>query len=243
MNQKMSVILPVYNESRFISEIFDRVLNFSKKNQDFHFIFVDDGSKDDTKKIIQKKIRDSKYKKIKLISYIPNKGKGHAVKKGVELAYGDHIFFTDADLAYSLDYLKDFSKRLEEHDLTIGWRPPLLENLKNIKPIRKLAGKTFNLFSRFLLELNYRDMQAGIKGFRRAAAKYLFSKNKINGWSFDAEIIFLAQKKGYSISQIPVKVSESNLKINSQVKLFRDSIKMFFSLLKIRFNYLMGKYE
>jgi len=242
MKQKVSVILPVYNESKYISDIFREIADFSRKNPDFDFIFVDDGSKDRTKIILQNRIKESG-NNIKLISYNPNKGKGYAIKKGIEMAEGEHICFTDGDLAYSPEYLKDFSRKLEESDMVIGWRPPLSENLKNTKGIRKLAGKIFNFFSRAILQLNYRDMQAGIKGFRKPAARYLFSKNKINGWSFDAEIIFLASKRGYSISQIPVKVSESNLKMKSQVSLVRDSIKMFISLLKIRFNYLLGKYE
>lgn len=243
MNQKVSVILPVYNESKYISKIFDEILNFSKKNENFDFIFVDDGSRDNTKIILQERIANSKNKKIKLLSYSPNKGKGYAVKKGVEVAEGEHICFTDGDLAYSLEYLKKFSEKLNENDIVIGWRAPFSENLKNTKAIRKLAGKTFNFISRTILQLTYTDMQAGIKGFRKQVAKYLFSKNKINGWSFDTEILFLSIKKGYPIFEFPVKISDSNLKVNSQVKLFRDSIKMFLSLLKIRFNYLLGKYE
>lgn len=243
MKQKVSVILPVYNESEYIEEIFDKILDFSFKNLPFNFIFVDDGSKDSTKEIIKRKIKESKNNRINLVSYNPNKGKGYAIKKGIQAAEGDKICFTDGDLAYSLEYLKEFSERLNKSDIVIGWRAPFSENFENTKPIRRLSGTIFNFFSKVVLELNYPDMQAGIKGFKKPVAKHLFSKNKINGWSFDTEIIFLAKRKGYSISQVPVRVSDSNLNIKSKVNLIRDSIKMFFSLLKIRFNYLLGKYE
>jgi len=242
MDSRVSVILPVYNEEESAGYVFDSVLDFSRKNPDYDFIFVSDGSTDSTKRVLQNRITESKPRKIKLISYNANMGKGHAVRKGVEKAEGDYICFTDGDLAYPLSYLKDFSKRLERDDIVIGWRAPFAENLQNMKEIRKIAGKTFNLFSRKLLGLNYLDMQAGIKGFRKKAAKHLFSINKINGWSFDTEIIYLAKKKGYKISELPVKVSKSNLEVKSQVKLVRDSLRMFFSLLKIRINYLSGKY-
>jgi glycosyltransferase involved in cell wall biosynthesis len=241
MNQKVSVILPVYNESEFIGEIFEKVRQFSLKNPEFNFIFVDDGSKDSTKKIILGLVKTSA--RIRLVSCPENKGKGYAIRKGVENSSGGKICFTDGDLAYSLDYLKIFSERLKESDVVIGWRAPFSENLENTKSIRKLAGKVFNFFSRIFLDLDFPDMQAGIKGFRKEAAEYLFSKQKINRWSFDTEVIFLAKRKKYSISQVPVKVSESNLKIKSQVHLVRDSLKMFASLLKIRFNHLLGKYE
>ncbi len=242
MDPKVSVILPIYNEDKSAGYVFDSVLNFSRKNPNYDFIFVNDGSTDFTKKILQDRLIESKPRKIKLISVSPNMGKGHAVRKGVEKAEGDHICFTDGDLAYPLSYLKEFSKRLEKDDVVIGWRAPFAENLRNMRAIRKIAGKTFNFLSRKLLGLNYPDMQAGIKGFRKKAAKHLFSINKVNGWSFDTEIIYLAKKKGYRISELPVKVSESNLEVKSQVKLMRDSLRMFFSLLKIRINDLSGEY-
>ncbi len=240
MDQKISVILPVYNESRFIGEIFEEVREFSVQNPNFDFIFIDDGSTDSTKMILSELVKG--VDRVRLISYSSNNGKGFAVRKGVENSSGEFVCFTDGDLAYSLDYLKVFSKKLLDSDVVIGWRAPFSENLENTKSIRKLAGKVFNFFSRLILELDFPDMQAGIKGFRRGAADYLFSKQKINGWSFDTEIMFLAKRRNYFISQVPVKVSDSNLKIKSQVHLFRDSLKMFGSLLKIRFNYFLGKY-
>ncbi len=242
MYQKVSVILPIYNEDESAGYVFDSVLNFSKKNPNYDFIFVNDGSTDSTKKILQERLIESKPQRIKLVSLNMNMGKGYAIRKGVEKAEGDHICFTDGDLAYPLSYLKEFSKRLEKDDVVMGWRAPFAENLHNMTAIRKIAGKTFNFLSRNLLGLSYPDMQAGIKGFRKKAAKHLFSINKVNGWSFDTEIIYLAKKKGYKISELPVKVSKSNLEVKSQVKLVRDSLSMFFSLLKIRINDFSGKY-
>jgi len=242
MDKRVSVILPIYNEDSSVGQVFDSVLDFSRKNPNYDFILVNDGSTDSTKKILKEHMAESKPKRIKLISLSRNMGKGHAVRKGVEKAEGEHICFTDGDLAYSLSYLKDFSKKLETEDLVIGWRAPFPENLRNTKEIRIIAGKSFNFLSKKILGLDYPDMQAGIKGFRKKAAKHLFSLNKVNGWSFDTEIIYLAKKKGYTISEFPVKVSEANLEVKSQVKLVRDSLKMFFSLLKIRINDLSGKY-
>lgn len=240
---KVAVILPVYNEAKCIAKTWDSVLKFSSARPYYHFTFVNDGSIDQTKQILDTKLAIASNNKIKVIEYEKNKGKGFAVKTAVESAYEDYICFIDSDLAYSLEHLDILVNKLEELDVVIGCRNLIPKSIKRVNLTRKLAGKIFNTISKKLLNLPFCDMQAGIKGFKKDVAKEVFQRQEITGFSFDVELIFLAKKKGYKIGQIPVMVSETHLNKVSKVNLLIDSIKMLLDLLKIRYNDLMGKYE
>ena len=161
---------------------------------------------------------------------------------GVKKARGDYICFIDSDMAYSLDHLFLLTNALRESDMAMGSRRFYLENADNIRQIRIFFSKSFNLFIRIILGINYKDTQAGVKGFRRDLAKNIFSLQKIDGWAFDVEKIYLAKKKGAVILEIPALVSKKHLLIKSNVKLIKDSVKMFLSLLSIKLNDLKGMY-
>ncbi len=240
---KIAVILPVYNEANCIEKTFDRILEFSQKNHAYNFIIVNDGSTDDTLQIIENKLNTSQTHHIKLISYSDRQGKGYAVKKGGECTDADCICFMDGDLAYSLEHLEPLVEKLEKFDVVIGCRNLDRENFRNLTLIRKISGKIFNFISRKILNLPYRDMQAGLKGFQKIAAQEIFKQQTITGFSFDAELLFLAAKKGYKIGEIPARISEEHLYKKSKVNIVKDSLKMFSCLLKIRYNNRFGNYE
>ena len=241
--KSISVILPVYNESRCIKLTVDAVIEYSKNNPNFHFIFVNDGSTDETRAIIENKLLESRTSHIFLLSYEENQGKGHAIKKGVEFSRGDYICFIDSDLAYSLTHLDFLIDKLEYFDVVIGCRNLMPTNVKRVKLIRFVAGKVFNILSRSILSLNFSDMQAGIKGFKKEIAKDLFAKQRIKRFCFDVELMYLAQKQRYSIGEIPVIVSMTHTEKASKVNLAVDSLRMLMSLLKIRINDGLGRYE
>lgn len=243
MDKEISVILPCYNEESIIKNIIKEISNFSLNNLEYEFIFVDDGSKDNTLEILKNVLNKSKNKSITLLSYKPNKGKGYAIRTGVQKATGKFICFIDSDLAYSLNHLNILKKKLETCDVAIGCRGLSKENAQTTKIIRVLAGKCYNLFSRIILNLPYEDMQAGVKGYRNKIAKEIFSKQLINDFAFDVEVLYLTKKKGYKIKEIPATISKNHKNQVSQVNLIRDSLKMFSSLIKIKLNDLRGKYE
>ncbi len=240
---KIAVILPVYNEANCIEKTFDRVLEFAQKNHAYNFIIVNDGSTDKTLQIIENKLTIFPTHHIKLISYSERQGKGYAIKKGSESVDADCICFMDGDLAYSLEHLEPLVEKLEKFDVVIGCRNLDRQNFRNLTLIRKISGKIFNFISRKILNLPYRDMQAGLKGFKKNVAQELFKQQTITGFSFDAELLFLAQKKGYTIGEIPARVSEQHLYKISKVNIIKDSLKMFSCLLKIRYNNRAGNYE
>ncbi len=239
---KVSVIIPVYNEEKYIERTLISVLKFVKTRPYYHFIFVDDGSTDKTRKILETKLEAPKTK-AKVISYKSNRGKGHAVKTGLKYAYGDYVCFLDSDLAYSLDHLEILVDKLEKFDVVIGCRNLIPESVKRVNLIRKVAGAIFNIVSRKILDLPFKDMQAGIKGFKKDVAKELFKKQEMTGFAFDVELIYIARKKGYTIGEIPARVSNKHLNKASKVNLLVDSIKMLVDLLKINYNNRIGRYE
>lgn len=238
--KETSVIIPVYNEESNVAGTIKKVLEFSAKEPDFNFIFVNDGSVDRTLEILKSEVGEKE--RIKILSYNPNRGKGFAIKRGVEYVNSDYVVFIDGDLAYSLDNLVLMRELLEKNDVVIGSRALCEENATQLTMARKIFGKGFNFLSRTILGLKYRDMQAGIKGFRKEVAKELFKLQKIRGFAFDVEIIYIGKKKNYSIKEMSVRVSENHQLKKSKVNLIRDSFKMFFNLIGIRLNDLAGKY-
>lgn len=241
--ERISVILPVYNEEKCIINTFHSVLEYANNNPLYHFIFVNDGSTDDTQEILEAQIAKSRTHQIQLVSYPHNEGKGYAIKKGLEYSDGDYICFLDSDLAYSLSHLEFLVDKLDAFDVVIGCRNLISSNLKRVRFRRRLAGKLFNKISREILSLDFRDMQAGIKGFRKDVAIDLFEKQTIKRFCFDVELIYLAKKKGYSIGEIPAIVSDIHFHKVSKVNIFIDSLKMLISLIKILNNDKLGRYE
>jgi glycosyltransferase involved in cell wall biosynthesis len=241
---KISVILPVYNELECINKTFEAVLEYSEAHPFYQFIFVDDGSTDGTQYLLKTKIAEiEQIYPISLISYEQNQGKGYAIKKGLESTCGDYICFIDSDLAYSLYHLDFLAEQLESFDVVIGCRNLIFDNFQRVKPMRILAGKLFNWMTQGILSIKFSDVQAGLKGFRRDVAQTLFEKQTIKRFCFDVELIYLAQKMGYTIGEIPALVSSTHLSKISKVNLFKDSMRMLQSLIQIKINDNLGLYE
>ncbi len=217
-------------------------MGYLQTHPNYTFIFVDDGSSDRTKYIISSGIHLTKTRQIQLLSYRPRARKGHAISRGVDYAQSDYVCFLDGDLAYSLDHLDRLVEKLDYAEVAIGCRG-LASHNKDLKWSRKIAGKVYNFLSCKVLNLQYRDMQAGLKGFQKHAAKTLFSKQALTGFSFDAELLYLAKKSGYTIVEIPAKVSDQHQAKHSKVNLVQDSIRMLIDLLRIRFNDVIGRYR
>jgi dolichyl-phosphate beta-glucosyltransferase len=240
---KIAVILPVYNEANCIEQTFDKIVDFSQRYHAYNFIIVNDGSTDNTREILEHKLKALPTNHIQLIAYSQRRGKGYAVRKGSECAEGDCICFMDGDLAYSLEHLEPLVEKLEKFDVVIGCRNLDRANFRNLTLLRKVAGKIFNWISRSLLNLKYKDMQAGIKGFKKNAAREIFKRQTLTGFCFDAELLFLAKKQGYTIGEIPARVSQQHLYKSSRVNILKDSLKMLGCLLKIIYNDRSGVYE
>lgn len=237
--EKVSLIIPVYNEGEAIKHTLKKLnLFLIKEKTDWEILIVDDGSTDDSLKIL----KNHKPKFFKIISYPNNQGKGFAIKKGVTYASGEYICFIDSDLAYSFENLRKALEELRNFDICIGSRSLSNHNQEKITTQRKILGKGFNFLTNLLLGYKFKDTQCGLKAFRRKTAKTLFSKQTINSFSFDTELLYLARKKGYKVKEIEAIVLEGHLNKKSKVNLLIDPLKMFLDLFKIRLNNFKGKY-
>jgi len=239
----VAVILPIYNEAKIVEEVFDKVCEFAVDNPAFKFIFVDDGSLDSTAELLSRRIQRTDSDRFTLVSYAPNQGKGFAIRKGMEHTDTDLVCFTDGDLAYSLDHLPLLVEALSSYDVVTGSRSLVPEKQKNIQLARRIMGWSFNRLVRIILDLPYRDTQAGLKGFRREAAEQIFARQRIFDFTFDAELLFLARRLGYRIAEVPAQVSETHVYKGSHVSLLRDTPRMFLSIIRIRCNSTLGKYD
>lgn len=232
----LSVIVPVYNEVERLSNLL--VIDKFLKKQKFktELIVVNDGSTDKTLQKLK-----SFFQKNKIFSYFPNKGKGFAIKTGMLAAKGQYRLFTDIDLSTPIDEFQKFGPYLNKYDVLIGSRKLNSSTVIVHQPlIREYLGKGFTQLSRIILQMDISDFTCGFKCFSKKAAEEIFSKQKINRWGFDSEILFLSKIKGLKIKEIPVKWLNDN---RTRVKFPGDLIRSFYELLQIRYNYFKKLYE
>jgi len=242
---RLTVILPVYNESGLILRSVENVLDYASKHPEYRFVFVDDGSTDETVKLLRSRLEEGNDQAVSFLALPRNRGKGHAIKTTLGLTQSPYVCFTDGDLAYSLDYLPVLENALETHDLAIGSRslPGGSRNQAGVIRSRKLLGWAFNAMVRLSLGLPFRDTQAGLKGFRADVAEHLFEVQRIHGFGFDAEILFLAKKYGYRVAEFPVEVRSDHSYKNAKIALFKTAFRMLTEVIDIRTNQVLGRYR
>jgi dolichyl-phosphate beta-glucosyltransferase len=238
----VAVILPTFNERNNIEQMVGEVSVFAAENPHYRFLFVDDASNDGTDEILGATVKGQKQSNISFFRCDKNRGKGNAVRTGFERVEADVFCFIDSDLAYSPDHLKLLEEGLRTSDIVIGSRRLSSGRVRRPSLRRRMLGETFNRLARVILNLPFHDTQAGLKGFRFQAAQRIFGKSSIPGFGFDVELLFLARKFGYSISEVPVNVSDRHSYKKGKLKLMKDSVIMFFNLLLIRLRNFAGSY-
>lgn len=215
---QLSIIIPCYNEEKRLTKKFAFQIDFLREHiKPFEVILINDGSTDKTEQIINN--LSTKYPQVKAISYSKNRGKGYAVKLGVESAKGKIIGFTDADFAISLKDLPRVLTLLEtDFDIVIGNRKTKVSKLSNSPDrIRRIFSFLHSNINNFLLDLGpIKDTLCGFKFFKRDVAKNLFKDLNIYRWFFDLAILIAAKKLNKKIIQIPVEWQEIR---GGQVKL------------------------
>lgn len=232
----ISVILPVFNESKRLFNL-EKVISYLESRKDFksEIVVVNDGSSDNTLELL------NNYKGIKIVSYSKNRGKGFAVKSGMLASSGDYRLFSDVDLSTPIEEIDKVLAQLENADVIIGSRKTGSAKV-TVKQslLRETLGRGFTKLSQIVLQVSVSDFTCGFKCFSRKAAEKIFDKVTIDRWGFDSEILFLAEKYGYEIKEIPVSWANDK---NTKVRFPQDIINSFLELLKIRLNNLLGKYN
>jgi glycosyltransferase involved in cell wall biosynthesis len=156
-------------------------------------------------------------------------------------AKGDVLLFSDADLSSPIEEAdKLFAAIVNGADIAIGsrWIDSRLQIRK--QPLhRRIFGRIFNLVLRVILGLQFKDTQCGFKAFTRRSAQAIFPQQKIERWGFDPELLYLARKFGFTVSEVPVTWSHRE---GTRIHPLRDGVRMFVELLRIRWYALKGNY-
>lgn len=233
--EKISVIIPVYNEESRLKKALKIIVQFHRQQPSWEFILVNDGSTDDTGKIIKN------YKFIKLISYAKNQGKGYALKQGVKQATKPLVLLCDVDFSTPLTELaKLYQPMLKGVDIVIGSRKVKGAKITKHQLIwREWLGRQFTNLTNLWLDTKVSDVTCGFKLFTAKAGKKLFSLVRINRWAYDAEILFLARKMNFKIIDMPLIWEDND---HTKVSLPKDIFLSLWDLWEIRWNDWFKKY-
>jgi dolichyl-phosphate beta-glucosyltransferase len=235
---RLSVVIPAYNEQDRIEHTLARTVEYlDGRGDSYEILVVSDGSTDATETLVQRFAET--HPQVKLLGYQPNRGKGYAVRYGILRAQGERILFSDADLATPIEELEKLEPYLEQgYPVVIGSRPLRESQLVVRQPLyRELAGRAFNKVVQLLAVRGIHDTQCGFKLFTREVAHDIFSRCRLNGFSFDFEALFYAQRLGYPIAEVPIRWRHQ---AGSKVRLLRDGLRMLRDLLWLRCNAWRG---
>lgn len=227
---KITLIIPMYNESRIIADTAKTVSEYMRNNFElYEIIFSDDGSKDGSADIVKKLNLPC----VRVLSYEKNHGKGCAVRTGMLASTGDIVMFTDADLAYGTDVIKRAYDILKDSDasMLIGSRNLSKDGYEGYTRLRKLMSKAYIKVLCMAGGFKLSDSQCGCKAYKADAVKKIFERCKVDGFAFDFESILWAQQFGYKIVEMPVKIVNHR---ESTVNVVKDSFKMLRDLRKMK---------
>jgi dolichyl-phosphate beta-glucosyltransferase len=236
-------VIPAFNEEARLPATLNRISRFLDQKR-FRFaevIVVDDGSTDGTAKTVTE--AGVSRPDIRLLQNPGNRGKGYSVRHGMMEARGDWALFTDADLSAPIEELENLASAAEENGAQVAIGSRAL-NRKLIEvhqsAFREFAGRFFNLVMRVATGLPFWDTQCGFKLFESQAAREIFRRQQLDGFSFDVEDLFIARKLGFRTVEVPVRWSHAE---GTKVSMTRDSIRMFSDLGRIRWHQVQGKYR
>ncbi|MFM8472635.1 MAG: dolichyl-phosphate beta-glucosyltransferase [Candidatus Kapaibacterium sp.] len=225
----VSVIIPAFNEAERISSSLEKALDYLRtQTYRWEIIVVDDGSSDDTVRVVRHYEPD-----VRIVALGSNKGKGAAVRAGMLAAKGDVRVFTDADFSTPITELPKVLKELQAGaDICIGSRRLDPASLKKHQPwYREAIGLMGNKIISAVLFSGIEDTQCGFKGLTAEATEALFSQMRIDGFGFDAEMLFLAKRQRLRIVQVAVDWYNDE---RSRLNPVRDSLKTLAEVFRIR---------
>ena len=231
---KLSVIIPMYNEEEIVEDAV-RTLDFALRRDfgagEYEMLFVSDGSTDKCREIAES--LSAEYPGLKVLGYEKNRGKGSAVRTGMLASSGEFSLFTDCDLAYGADIIKEFYDKFIESgaDVVIGSRAAKGGGYDGYTLLRKIMSKTYLKIVCIFAGFDLSDSQCGIKGFSSETAHKVFSVCEADGFEFDLEALMLAEKAGCRIEELPVRIINHR---ESKVSPVKDAIKMLKQIRKIK---------
>jgi len=236
----LTIVIPAYNEALRIGPSLERVRDYlATKAFRAEVIVVDDGSTDGTYSLLS--TIASGWSTLRILHNDGNRGKGYSVRRGVLHANGKVVLFTDADLSAPIEEADKLIGAMDNGaDAIIGSRALQRELIGIHQPwFRECAGICFNLLVRLFTGLRMRDTQCGLKLFRRSSTRWAFESQRVEGFGFDPEILFLIGRSGGKIVEVPVRWDNS---AGSKVRFLQDSALMFWELVALRWRALTTGY-
>lgn len=237
----ISVVIPAFNEEARIVSTLKKIWDYLNEHfHKFEIIVVNDGSTDRT--VPELEALSETMGNMKIVHNDKNMGKGYSVKRGVLAASGDVILISDSDLSTPIEEAEKLFEWLHRgFDIAIGSRGLKDSHIVIRQPwYREKMGKIFNILVRAIIIGGIKDTQCGFKLFRSDVANQIFLRSLIKGFSFDIEILFLANKSGFRIKEVPMRWINSP---HSKVRILKDSLLMFTDLLRVKLNHLLGIYK
>lgn len=244
----LSLIVPAYNEEKRLPATLARIDEYLFGcDFTYELLIVDDGSRDQTRQVVRDFASTRSW--VRLVQYDDehqrpiNRGKGYAVRQGVFASQGRDILFSDADLSTPIEEIEKLLPPIArgECDIAIASRALRESELAIHQPwYREWMGRMFNRFVQGIIGTSIADTQCGFKAFRGDVARRLFSLAQIDGFSFDTEIIYLAQKYGYQTREIGVVWRHCD---ESRVNPILAPMSMISELVQVRLNDMKGLYD
>ena len=242
MRRSISIVVPAYNENSRLPDTLRRMdAYFAASTWDFHeILIVDDGSTDATFETASAFARENST--LRVLKNPGNRGKGYSVRHGMQEAKGEWRLFSDADLSAPIDELDKLWAAVEQSDVKVAIGSRALDpSLIGIHQpgIRESAGRFFNLVMRVAVGLPIADTQCGFKLFHKDAAEVIFPRQRLERFGFDVEVLYIAKKHGFRISEIPVRWNHAD---GSKVGML-TGLHAFGELAQVRWNDMKGLYR
>jgi len=237
LRRSISIIIPAFNEEKRLPATLRTIRAWlDSPPWDFsEIIVVDDGSTDGT-------AEQARNSGARVLLNPGNRGKGYAVRHGMLEAKGEWALFTDADLSSPIEELDKLMAAVDREyaPAAIGSRA-LDRSLVGVhqSPFREYVGRLFNLVIRLVTGLPFHDTQCGFKLFETAAAREIFKRQKLDGFGFDVEVLFIAWHLGYRAVEVPVRWNNA---VGTKVSMWRG-MEAFLDPLKVRWNSILGRYR
>jgi dolichyl-phosphate beta-glucosyltransferase len=229
----ITLILPAYNEVKRIAQTIGEAKTYFEKRQFSYEIIVSADGNDGTRELVQAMSQTDPY--LKVIGSEERRGKGYGIRQAVQMAQGKIIGFSDADNKTPIEEFDKFEPLFQEGcEVVIGSRGARQSRIERPQPLyRRLGSKAFGLVMHTLIGLpDIIDTQCGFKFFQRTAALNLFSRQCIDSYMFDVEILYLARQLGYRIEQVPIRWRDDG---DSRLVLLRGNVRNGLDILRIRF--------
>jgi hypothetical protein len=233
---RILIVIPVYNEGKIIKQNLEQLFNYTQANlsgYDFKIVLADNNSNDKTGEIVKKMAEQNN--KI-IYQYYPQKGKGLAILQTWQKFQDefDIFVFMDADLATDLSALLPLVEAIKNgYDIAIGSRN-LKGSIVTRDLLRKLFSLGYQLLSKIILKTKISDLACGFKAVNKKVVLEIVPRIKNNQFFFDSELVYLAEKRGYKIKEIPIKWAEARKAKESRVNIWHVSWQYFKELLRLR---------